>query len=234
MPAVIGPAAPQVDSRPESGAARFEEAPAARPAEATGASETPAPGGKRTLSEQERENLLVHFNVESRFLYEDVGRDLGLDDLEAATLKELLVDQNMRWAESAPGNSVEEAPALAEFRAQHQREIEMLIGAERAGKLAEYRKSLQVRYEVEQLRRMLENSDVPLTEVQRREMVRLGIEQQAYAGPTVMTGAESDLAINQETQARNELAHQRLANVARGVLTAEQFARFEARWELSR
>jgi len=172
--------------------------------------------------------------IELQRIYEDVGRDLALSAEESAALIELLVDQRVRYAEFAPAHSVEDAPARKEFDAQLKREIEAQIGADRARKLGEYQRSLRVRYEVENLRKKLGNEALALTEVQRRQLIERGIERGAYAGPTIFTGAESELAVTQEQVARNDLAIQRLMEVARGVLAPEQFQKVEELLEIER
>ena len=176
----------------------------------------------------------VQSEIELQRIYEDVGRDLALSAEESAALIELLVDQRVRYAEFAPAHSVEDAPARKEFDAQLKREIEAQIGADRARKLGEYQRSLRVRYEVENLRKKLGNEALALTEVQRRQLIERGIERGAYAGPTIFTGAESELAVTQEQVARNDLAIQRLMEVARGVLAPEQFQKVEELLEIER
>jgi hypothetical protein len=172
---------------------------------------------------------------ELRRIFEDVGVKVGLNEAESDTLIALLVDQRIRYAE-APGldTSIDGMAARRELDAQHRQEIETLIGADRARRLAEYQRSIQVRYEVENLRKRLANSALALTETQRKQLIQAGIERRAYAGPTVFTGGESDFAVTQEQFARNELAYQRLMDAARDVLTAEQIARVEAWWTQDR
>ncbi len=176
-----------------------------------------------------------HWRAELDLIYEDVGANVGLGAAESDTLIALLVDQRIRFAE-APGldNSVDGMAARRDLGAQHWNEIETLIGAERARSLAEYQRSIQVRYEVENLRKRLANASMALTESQRKQLILAGIERRAYADPTVFTGGESDYAITQEQSTRNDLAYQRLMDAARGVLTAEQFARVEDWWTIDR
>lgn len=175
------------------------------------------------------------WRAELNLIYEDVGVNVGLGAAEADTLIALLVDQRVRFAE-APGldMSVDGMAARRDLDAQHWNEIETLIGAERARSLAEYQRSIQVRYEVENLRKRLANASMALTEAQRKQLIQAGIERRAYADPTVFTGVESDFAITQEQSTRNDLAYQRLIDAARDVLTAEQFARVEDWWTIDR
>jgi len=213
----------------ETGTVQPAQTPPHAPGDTVGTSAAPAAQEDPTFTAERRENLRIQSEIEFRFLYEDVGEALGLDKTEAENLVSLLIEHRLEYAESAPGYSVAESTARAEFQAQQRREIEAQIGVERARKLAEYQRSLQVRYEVENVRELLAAQSLPLTEPQRRDLIRRGISQGAYAAPTVFTGAESEIAVTQEQTARNEIAQQRLLNAAREVLSAEQFARMEER-----
>jgi len=215
------------NSTREAAAARAVQAPPHSPGESAAPSAIPAMQAKQALTPENRENLRIQTAIEFQFLYEDLGEALGLDKTDAENLVSLLIEQRLEYADAAPGYSVAESSARAEFQAQQQREIEAQIGVERARKLAEYQRSLQVRYEVENVRKMLWAQSLPLSDSQRKDLIRRGIAQGAYAAPTVFTGAESEIAMTQEQIARNEIAQQRLLNAARDVLTAEQFARME-------
>ncbi len=217
-----------------------------KPEFATGTSATHTPESSRAnvsvaapplpedLSSKEQlvsDKLSGHWRAELDLIYEDVGVNVGLDAAEADTLIALLLDHRIRFAE-APGldSSVDGMATRRELSAQHKLEIETLIGHEHARRLEEYQRSMQVRFEVENLRKRLAIVALALTESQRKQLIQAGIERRAYADPTVFTGVESDFAITQEQSTRNDLAYQRLMDAARGVLTAEQFAQVEDWW----
>lgn len=224
-----GHAAVVEESTRETDTARSAQASPHSPEDYAVASAVPAAQEKQAFTPENRENLRIQSAIEFQFLYEDLGEALALDKADAENLVSLLIEQRLEFAEAAPGYSVAESSARAEFQAQQQREIEAQIGVERARKLTEYQRSLQVRYEVENVRKLLWSQSLPLTESQRKDLIRKGIAQGAYAAPVVFTGAESEIAMTQEQIARNEIAQQRLLNTARDVLTAEQFARMEER-----
>lgn len=222
---------PPSSGQPEFAAATSAAHTAANPRTSVAVAASPLPeqssSNRQLISDEQRE----HWRAELDLIYEDAGAIIGLDAAESETLIALLADQGVRFAE-APGldTSVDGMAARRELGAQHWQEIETLIGADRARRLAEYRRSIQVRYEVETLRKRLANSSMALTETQRKQWIQAGIERRAYADPTVFTGVESDFAITQEQYTRNDLAHQRLLDAARGVLTAAQIAQVEDWW----
>jgi hypothetical protein len=195
----------------------------------------PLPEGLSSNTQLVSDRLREHWRAELDLIYEDVGVSVGLDAAESDTLIALLLDQRIRFAE-APGldTSVDGIAARRELNVQHRQEIETLIGDEHARRLAEYQRSMQVRFEVENMRKRLANVTLALTETQRKQLIQAGIERRAYADPTVFTGVESDFAITQEQFTRNDLAYQRLMDAARGVLTAEQFAQVDDWWTKDR
>jgi hypothetical protein len=194
---------------------------------------TPSSPGNAAQSAEQREHFRTESEALVRLLFEDVGEDLGLDAAATESLIALLIDQRIRYAESGFGDSVAGVSARRELSAQHHREIEAQIGAARAALFASYEHSIHARLEVQELRRMLERESLPLTEIQRKALIRGAIERGAYINGPVYTGAESELALLQEMQAQAELSNQRFTEVARGLLHPNQFERYEA-WSTMR
>lgn len=194
---------------------------------------TPSAPSNAAQSAEQREHFRAESDALVRLLFEDIGEDLHLDAAATESLIALLIDQRIRFAETSFGDSVAGVAARQELSAQHRREIEAQIGAARAASFASYEHSIHARFEVQELRRMLERESLPLTEIQRKALIRGAIERSAYINGPVYSGAESELALLQEMQAKAELSNQRFTEVARGVLRPNQFERYEA-WSTMR
>lgn len=166
--------------------------------------------------------------------YEDVGQKVGLDEAESRALRNLLLDQRIRYAEANFGEGVAGVAAIHEFTAQQWREIEAQIGPARTALLGDYEHSMEARVYVDELRQVLEAASLPLTEIQRKDLIQQAIERGAYLTGAIWTGAESDLAMRQEMQAKSDLRDQRFQGIARSVLRPDQFERYEAWTEMQR
>jgi hypothetical protein len=168
--------------------------------------------------------LLAHCQELVPRIYEDVRAELGLNEPQNELLFALLVDQKMRELAQPPPQSADTAQAYDELQAQFEREIEDQLGAERARSFANYRRTEDARYQVEHLRRDLETASLPLSEAQRKAMIRTAIERGAYAVAPKSSAHYFDMAAHQEAYARFEQRDQRLLQVARGLLDPAQAA----------
>jgi hypothetical protein len=166
-------------------------------------------------------------------MYEDVGEAVGLDEAEAAAVIRTLVDQRFRdsWMqiEQSKSDPVTRVAAFNEWVARHRSEIEGQIGRARMPAFTEYERSLDARSRVETLRRNLEAEGMPLTESQRRALIRKSIEGGAYLPSPVFTGAESQTALFQEWFVREQQSDQLMLSIARPVLTTPQWQYFDDR-----
>lgn len=143
----------------------------------------------------------------TRRIYEDIAVAARLSDAETEALLALLVDQQMRVGTASHN----------ELMARNRAEIEAQIGASRAAAVGEYQNSMNARYEVEELRRELESAGMPMTEYQRRDLIKSAIAKGAHVPMRALpafTGAESFLASGQELFARIEQRDQRMLEIA--------------------
>jgi hypothetical protein len=168
--------------------------------------------------------LLAHFQALVPRIYEDARAELGLDESQTEILFALLVDQQMRRVAQPLIESPGGAEAYNALLAQFERELEDQLGGDRARKFANYRRTENARYEVEDLRRDLESISLPLSETQRKAMIRAAIERGAYVVQPTVTGNELDQAVLQEAYARFEQRDQKLLSIAHGILGPEQVA----------
>lgn len=181
----------------------------------------------------EMEDMRKSFAEYTARMYEDIGGAVGLDEAEAAALLRTLVDQRFRdsWSqiEESQTDPVTRVAAFNELVARHQSEIETQIGGARMPAFVEYEQSLDARARVETLRRNLEAEGMPLTESQRKTLIRKSIESGAYLPPPVFTGAESPTALTQEWFVREQQRDQLMLSIARPVLTEPQWQYFDDR-----
>jgi hypothetical protein len=223
-------------------AAPFVAAPAATPPRR----ESAEPGGESRKIESaekpsrhqpptaaEMEEIRKSFAEYTARMYEDVGEAVGLDEAEAAAVIRTLVDQRFRdsWmqVEQSKSDPVTRVAAFNELVARHRSEIEGQIGRARMPAFIQYETSLDARSRVETLRRNLEAEGMPLTESQRRALIRKSVEGGAYLPPLVFTGAESQTALFQEWFVREQQSDQLMLSIARPVLTTPQWQYFDDR-----
>lgn len=172
--------------------------------------------------------IKAHFEALLPRIYEDVPVELGLDAAGMEALLSLLVEQRLReFAQEFP-DTPERMEAYQALEAQFETELIEQLGAVRARALANYRRTENARYEVDDLRRHLEEVSLPLSEVQRKTLIRNAIERGAYLPPSKLTSDALSIASQQATYARFEQRDQRLLAIARGVLNPEQAAAVES------
>jgi hypothetical protein len=181
----------------------------------------------------EMEELRKSFAEYTSRMYEDIGEAVGLDEAEAAAVIRTIVDQRFRdsWTqiEQSRSDTVTRVAAFNELVALHRSEIEGQIGRARMPAFTEYERSLDARGRVETLRRNLEAEGMPLTEIQRRALIKKSIEGGAYLPAPVFTGAESQTALFQEWFAREQQSDQLMLSIARPLLTTPQWQYFDDR-----
>lgn len=187
--------------------------------------------------EQEVESISAEFDAHLRErllpvirrIYEDIASVAQLSKEEEQALIDLLYEQQTEIfaSDEDPVSSLEEAVAYREMLARHRDEIAALLGSSKAEAVLEYQKSIGARFEVEDLRRRLEEAGMPIPDEQRRKLIKVAIEKGAYASMPEFTGADSEEAILQELLARSEIRDQRMLQVARAVLRPSQVIWYE-------
>jgi hypothetical protein len=187
------------------------------------------PEDKPARSAEDAARMRAAIEKTVRRIYEDVGRDLQLDeDATEALLRSIVERQVSLFSPSEETDPVMQYAAYNEKQAQFQREIEARLGTARAGALANYERTMNARFEVEALRGVLEKESMPLTETQRKSMIEDAIARGAYLQERIFSGAEADSAVMQEAMASIEQRDQKLMSAARGVLNSKQLERYEA------
>ncbi len=165
-----------------------------------------------------------------RLIYEDVASVAGLSSAEKESLMELIFNQQTELYDSPavdPMSSLSEAEAYNEMLARHRAELAELVGSSRAEAVVDYQKSIDARFQVEDLRRQLQSAGMPITEDQRRGLIKAAIERGAYVPMPEFTGASSEEAMAQELLARVQQRDQRLLQLARSVLRTSQVIWYE-------
>ena len=190
--------------------------------------ESVAENSSRVIAEQEarmREMALAS----TRLIYEDIAAAAGLSSDEAESLIALLVNQQIAIATSNvdPTKSVASAEAYRQLLARNRAEIVAQVGTARAAAVDEYQKSINARFEVEELRRQLDSAGLPITDEQRRALIKTAIEKRAYILMPEFSGAESETAMGQELLARIQQRDQALLQIARSILKDSQVRRYD-------
>lgn len=187
-----------------------------------------SPAVDSPLIREQREKVIERITAGLRRIYEDLGREVGLGDAESAALIRLLAEQQLQLSDRnidpfLPGG----ATAYEELQAHFRQEIAQQIGTERGRRLALYQDTINARFEVEEARRILDAAYLPLTESQRKSFIRAAIDGGAFMKQPAFVGGESSVAVLQEWLARIEQRDQKLLGVARGILSAQQFERYQ-------
>jgi len=200
--------------RPGGGAARAETvsgAPTALMGEVIPSGASASPAMRRYQHAQARAN--------SRRLYADFVTEQGLSDDEARALFDLLASNDV--TESTLANSAQPV----ENSLAHQREFDdatrSLLGSTRAGELDTYRKTLMQRFEVAAVADHLEGSNTPLSEEQRRNILRSISDRSQLQEPTFAPG-QSDEEVMRTYSDWQESQSARFASLVRSTLNAEQ------------
>lgn len=165
-----------------------------------------------------------------RLIYEDVASVAGLSNPEKESLMELLFEQQTELYGSNvvdPVSSLDEAEAHNQMLARHRAEVAALVGTSKASAVIDYQKSIDARFQVEDLRRQLESAGMPISEEQRRGLIRAAIERGAYVPRPEFTGASSEEAMAQELFARVQQRDQKMLQLARSLLRTSQVIWYE-------
>lgn len=178
------------------------------------------------MTAEQREWQEKQIEAAQRIVYEDVASTLRLDANENDALLQVLLDQQMQEQASWSSDIAENAARHKEWEQGRKAAIQDLLGPARAAAFDEYDRSIMARYEVMELQQALRSSGTPMSETQRKELISTVIERRAYELEFAPVGnapnAEMQQAIAQIAQ-RDE----RMLSASRGVLTAEQFAKFD-------
>lgn len=192
--------------------------------EASAAStDSPVNGIPQTTAEQEKA-LRESVHGITRRIYEDIATAAGLSDGETESLMSLLAEQQLEIFKSNidPTSSVAGAEEYRALMTRHRAGIAALVGTPRATAVANYQKSLDARFQVEEIRRQLESVGMPLTEEQRRGLIKAAIDNGAYIPMPEFSGGESAGAMSQELLARSQQRDQALLQAARVWLKSSQ------------
>jgi hypothetical protein len=161
-------------------------------------------------------------------IYEDIAAAAGLSAAEAEVLLELLASQQMELvASSSDPMTVAGAYELNQLQARHRDAVVAQVGSARAAAVADYQKSINARFEVEELRRQLESAGEPITDAQRKSLIEAAIEKGAYVDLPTFSGGDSEGAMLQELLARIEQRDHLLLQIAQSFLSASQSRIYE-------
>jgi hypothetical protein len=187
-----------------------------------------APPSTPERSEAMRKMMRAQIRANNKRLYADVGSKLGLSKDAANKLIDLLTDQQSGGFEAFSGTTDEAGyrNAWAEQQRQLQAEITELLGADKVASFQEYQKSLPARQELEMLMRQLEGYDAPLTEDQRKGLLKVMVEErERVPAPDYTDGADVE-GFQKTLAAWEEDYQERVAAQSRGILDSAQLNAF--------
>ena len=175
-----------------------------------------------SVSPEMRRYRHAQARTNSKRLYADFVTEQGLSDDEARALYDLMAS-----------NEIAEASLLtqpAEDSLAHQREFSAaasgLLGATRASELDTYRKTLMMRFELAALADQLEGSNTPLSEEQRRAILRSLSDRSQLQQPAIAPGQTDEQVLRTYSEWQESQAA-RFASLVRSTLTAAQLKHYD-------
>jgi hypothetical protein len=166
-----------------------------------------------------RRYLHVQARTNARRMYADFVSEQGLSDDEARALYDLLAAHEIAQV------NLLDSPQPGEDAKNQERDLasaaQSLLGASRAGELENYRNSLPLRFEVAAVAEQLEGSNTPLTEEQRRNILRSISDRSQFEELTFASGQ----SLEQTQRTYNEWQESqaaRFAALVRSTLNSEQ------------
>jgi hypothetical protein len=183
------------------------------------------------LSPEEIEKIREGVAGPYRRIYQDLAVEGRMTQAEADRIVEAVVDHFMLLSSTDFGEKADPVAAAALFH-ELNRDFHSQVAAEfgqpRDDALRKYQDSINARFEVDEMRHVLEAASLPLSDTQRSRMIKAAIDAGAYIPMPYWTGAESSLALGQEMFERVKQRDQKILSLARGVLTLDQHRIYEA------
>jgi hypothetical protein len=171
--------------------------------------------------------MRTQLRVSNKRMYADVGSALALSKDETNKLIDLLTDQQVSHFGQHEFKDDDEMRRYSDEQGRKEEsELVDLLGDEKAASLQEYQKSLPARQEVDMIARQLEGNEMPLTDDQRKRLVKTVAEElERVPAPAYVDGMDPD------EQRKAQLAweddyNERLISQARTILNAEQASTF--------
>jgi hypothetical protein len=103
--------------------------------------------------------------------------------------------------------------------------VREMFGSSKADEIAEYERTIDARYEVEDLRLELKSAGIDITDEQRRALIAIAIRQGAFVAPREVSASESDLALRREIVEAMRQRDSKMEVHAGELLTAAQARR---------
>jgi len=180
----------------------------------------PSPAMKKMMRNQMRGS--------NKRIYADVGDRLRLNKETTNKLIDLLTEQQTGGMNFLiPGDDPAEAARRAEQIARdNEVAINDLIGPDKAMALKEYQETIPARMDVDNLVRQLENSEVQVSEEQRKKLVDVYIEERARVPHPVPYDGIDPEAYGKSMMAWQDDYEKRVAAEAGRILDSSQLAAY--------
>jgi hypothetical protein len=190
----------------------------------TGTSRPPAP----EAAAARRDRLVASFVRNMRRNYADLGEAAGLTNAEQDSVLTLLATYQVKSMDAEMAHATDGIAgklALDLLENQRRSELVRLLGEQRAACVLAFEETVPVRMETRLLASVLSETPWPLTSAQSRQFTDLAIRALSrQSAPAVRDGAENRDAVAQADLAQLDRVNTTLLEVARGILSAEQYA----------
>jgi hypothetical protein len=181
------------------------------------------PGHEPRMPEAMVKMMRANVRAQNKRMYFDLQSKLGLTDDQTSDLLDLLTEQQTA---TFKGPRTQDPEAAREWweneQARRQTALEDLLGPAKSAEFAEYQKTMPARSELMMISQQLEGVDTPLTDGQRSRLLDVLVEERdriPMPGYVEGTPQEDMMKAYNDWQADYE---KRVADAARGILTAEQ------------
>jgi hypothetical protein len=167
--------------------------------------------------------MRANVRAQNKRMYFDLQSKLGLTSDQTSDLLDLLAEQQTMGFKGPRNHDPDAAREYWETeQAKRKAAIDDLLGPAKAAEFADYQKSMPARSELMMISQQLEGVDTPLTDTQRTRLLDALVEERDRV--PMPTGSEGT-APEDTRKAYDEWQtdyEKRVADAARGILTAEQ------------
>ncbi len=175
-----------------------------------------SPAMQRMMRNQARANMLRD--------YRDLVAQLGLNDEDANKFYDLVSERQSLRIHSDP---LDETNSNAFTQRKKEQEIASLIGNSGMQALKEYEQSLGARLEVDQMRDELNAAELPMSDAQRKRLIKAALEEQQQFPRLTFTAEMPEKEIQKLSLAWEREHTERILAQARLVLTTDQYRIYE-------
>ncbi len=191
------------------------------------ASEARGTFAQRMQSPAMQRALRAQLRTGAKRMYSDFAAEYGLTPEEAAALYDLVAKQQIDPNFDPTADPRQNESQWREREQGFQKELVALLGDTRAARLREYQGTFEARGQISQLEDQLAGSQMPMSEEQRRRLVKVALlDAEQFPSPN-LNADQSPEEVERAYRAWQRDRSERFAAAAGSILTPEQMQQFQ-------